>query len=208
MKRGYAILISGAVLLVAGIAISAIWGFSFAGSFLRENTIVAKTIIDPGKSVSAATNINQLDKPISLAIGIDRNGQPSGAFSDARLRETVTDPNDKVVSNNEFVNSFFTSFTTKMAGVYTVTVTNLSAKPVTISGTFGHIPFIGTNGKPDIGDMAGGQGLGMIIAGGGLDAAGIITLIAGGIVMAVDSGGKPSTSSTTTNEGGITYRKD
>ena len=92
--------------------------------------------------------------------------------------------------------------------MYTVTVTNLGTRPVIVSGSFGHMPFIGTDGKPDIEAMAGGRGLGMIIIGGGLAAVGIITLIAGGIITAVDGRTKSHNATTTTGQGGVTYRKD
>ncbi len=218
MKRGQIILIGGAVLLVAGITISAVWGMSFASSFFTNNTLVAKTTINAGQSVSAQNQVSELDRPISLAVGIDRTTATTlPSSSDIRLRETVTDPNGKVVSTNEFGNGFVTSFKPEVAGVYTVTITNLGQNPVSISGTFGYMPFIGNNGNPvDINTMMGGaagqQGLGMIIAGGAMAAAGIIVLIVGAIVTVADSRAKPTTSSTstttTTSEGGITYRKD
>jgi hypothetical protein len=204
MKRGHVLLMSGAALLAAGITISALWGVSFAGSFLQENTVVAKTTLDATKSVEARTDVNQLDKPLTLAIGIDKSGQQPYPI---RLRETVTDPSGKVVSTNEFADSFFTSLKPEATGVYTVTVTNLGTKPVTISGAFGHMPFIGTNGKPDINVMAGGQGLGMIIVGGGLAAAGVLVLIIGGVITAVD-GRTKSQNTATAGQGGVTYRKD
>jgi hypothetical protein len=207
MKRGHIVLASGAIMLVAGIVISAIWGVSFAGSFLRENTIVAKTIIDAGKSVEAKTNVNQLDRPVSLAIGIDRSGQQQ-TFSDMRLKETVTDPDGKVVNSNEFGGSFFTSFSPQVAGVYTVTISNIGTKPVSVSGAFGYMSFMGPDGKPNIGAVTGEGELGMIIAGGGLAMAGIITLIVGAIVTAIDSRASKQSGATTTRENGITYRKD
>jgi hypothetical protein len=207
LKRGHIILLSGAALLIVGIAISAIWGVSFASTFVRDNTIVAKTTIDAGKSIDAKTNVNQLDKAISLAVGTDKTGGQAST-SEVRLKETITDPNGKVVSVNEFGDSFLTSFKPETTGVYTVAVTNLGTKPVTISGTFGVMPFMGAEGKPDIKTMmGGGQGLGMIIAGGGLAAAGVVTLVVGGIITAIDSREKSNTP-TKTSEGGITYRKD
>jgi hypothetical protein len=207
LKRGNVILVSGAALLIAGIATSAIWGVSFASSFVKDNTIVTKTLIDAGKSIDAKTDVNQLDRAISLAVGIDKTEQIS--TSDARLKETITDPNGKVVSANEFGESFLTSVKPEMTGMYTVTVTNLGTKPVSISGTFGVMPFMGTDGKPDINAMmGGGQGLGMIIVGGGLATAGVVMLIVGGIITAIDSKEKSNSTQTKTTKGGITYRKD
>jgi hypothetical protein len=214
VKRGYIILISGAVLFVAGILIAAVWGVSFAGSFIRDNTIVTKTIINPGQSVSAKTDVTQLDnRPVSLTVGIDKTGQQqqqqTPPLSEVRLKETITDPNGVLVSNTEFGDSFVTSFKPRATGVYTVTVTNLGIRPISIGGTFGYIPFIDSNGKPNINAMFGGvvgQGLGMIIVGGVMALIGVITLIIGGIVTVFDS--RTNRQNMTTSEGGVTYRKD
>ena len=217
MKRGHIILIAGAVLLVAGITIAAVWGMSFASSFFTNNTLVAKTTINAGQSVTAQNHINQLDRPISLAVGIDRTASSATTTTNPinnniRLRETITDPNGKVVSSNEFGAGFVTSFKPDIAGVYTVTITNLSTNPVSISGTFGYLPFVGSNGNPDINAIMGGapgqQGLGMIIAGGAMAGAGIIVLIVGAVITVVDARAQRHGPTTTTGEGGVTYRKD
>jgi hypothetical protein len=219
MKRGYIILISGAVLLVAGIIISAVWAVQFAGSFLRDNTIVAQTSIDVGKSVDTRINVDQLDRPVSLAIGIDQTQLqpplsqqqqqiPTTQSSDIRLKEEVTDLNGRVVSSNEFGNSFFTSFKPEATGVHTVTISNLGTRTVSVNGAFGYMPFIGPDSKPNFDNMiGGGWGLGMIIAGGALAGVGIITLIIGAIITVVDNR-KHSSTTTTTTDRGITYRKD
>jgi hypothetical protein len=218
MKRGYIILISGAVLLVAGIIISAVWAVQFAGSFLRDNTIVAQTSVDAGKSVDTRINVDQLDRPVSLAIGIDQTQLqplpsqqqqiPATQSSDIRLKEEVTDPNGRVVSSNEFSNSFFTSFKPEVTGVHTVTISNLGTRTVSVNGAFGYMPFIGPDSKPNFDNMiGGGWGLGMIIAGGALAGVGVVTLIIGAIITVVDSR-KHSSTTTTTTDGGITYRKD
>src|SRR5918911_2882359 len=106
MKRGHIILIAGAVLLAAGITIASFWAISFAGSFVINNTLIGKTIIDGGRSVSIQNHVTQLDEPISLTLGIDKTTavgqlqQPSA--TNTRVRETVTDPSGRVVSTNEF----------------------------------------------------------------------------------------------------------
>ena len=217
MKRGLIVLISGAVLLLVGIIISAIWAVQFADSFLRDNTIVAQASIDAGRSVDSRIDVNQLDRPVSLAIGIDRSGQiqqqqqpqipssSSSSSSNVRLKEVVTDPNGRVVSSNEFGDSFFTSFKPEVAGTYTVTVTNLGTNPVTVSGAFGYMPFNALGEKPNTDSMLGSGGLGMIIGGGTLTGQGVVTLILGAIITMIDS---KRQSPTTTTEGGISYRKD
>jgi hypothetical protein len=214
MKRGYIIILSGAILLVAGIALSAVWGISFAGNFLRENTIVAKTSIDPGKAIDTKTEVDRLDRSISLAISIDdrstaeQQGQKLQTLSDIRLKETVTDPTGKVVNSNEFTDAFFTTFKPQVSGVYTVTVSNLGTKPVSISAVFGYMSFVGPDGKPNISAID-GEGIGLVIAGGGLAATGVILLIVGAIIAAIDSrSGNRGNTTATTSENGITYRKD
>jgi len=208
MKRGHIILIAGAALLVTGIAISAVWGISFASTLVKDNTMIGKTVINSGKSIDAKTDVNNLDRPITLMLGVDRNGQPALPLLEvSRLKETVTDPSGKIVSDSEFGESFLASFKPEVTGPYTLTITNLGTKPVSISGTFGHVSFIGPDGKPDMNRMMEGGGLGMIVAGGGLATAGVVALIAGAIITAIDSRGK-SSASASTSEGGITYRKD
>lgn len=204
MKKGHVILTSGAALLVIGIAISAAWGISFAGSFMASNIILSQTSIAPGESATMKTAVNALDgRPLSLAIGIDKRQQPSS--EDIRLKEMVTGPDGKVVSSNEFQESFFTSVNPETTGIYTATVSNLGPKTVTVSGTFGYMPFMESGGRPNFGSMMSAGGFGMMIAGGTLTAVGVGALIIGGIVTALD--GRKGTTTTTT-EGGITYRKD
>jgi hypothetical protein len=214
MKRGHIVLISGAVLLVAGIIISAVWAVQFAGSFMRDNTFVAQTSIDAGESIDTRIDVRQLDRPVSLAIGIDRAGlqqQPSQiptSTPDIRLKEEVKDPNGSVVSSSEFGDSFFTTFKPQVTGVHTVTVSNLGTSPVTVSGAFGYMPFVGSDGNFRGDGMMGGEwGLGMIIAGGALASIGLVTLIVGAIITIADSR-RQSPTTTTTTEGGITYRKE
>jgi uncharacterized membrane protein len=181
-----------------------------------DNTFVSQTSIEAGESIDTRIDVRQLDRPVSLAIGIDRAGlqqQPSQIPTptpDTRLKEEVKDPNGRVVSTSEFGDSFFTTFNPEVTGVYTVTVSNLGISPVTVSGAFGYIPFIGSDGNFPVDGMMGGKwGLGMIIAGGALASIGLVTLIVGAVITVADSRRQSSTTTTTTTtEGGITYRKD
>lgn len=202
MKRGYFVLIAGAILLVAGISISAAWGASFASSFMQQNSIVARTSLDAGKSATAQTDVSRLDVPLSLAVNVER---PAGSAAPPGIpmTETVTDPSGQVVSNNQFVDSFFTTFTPHMTGTYTLTITNIGTRPAIVSGMFGHMPFTPMDGRTAYwpGEF------GLIIVGGILSAVGVMTLIAGGIVLAIDSRSKRPEGAPTT-EGGITYRKE
>lgn len=202
MKRGYPVLIAGAILLVAGVTLSAVWGASFASSFVQQNSIVARTSIDAGKSATAQTDVSRLDIPLSLAISVER---PAGTTAPPGIpmTETVTDPSGQVVSSNQFVDSFYTTFTPHATGTYTVTITNTGSRPAIVSGMFGHMPFMSMDGRT----ISWPGAFGLIIVGGVLSAVGVMTLIAGGIVLAIDSRSKRPEGATTT-EGGITYRKD
>jgi len=199
-------------LLIVGIALAAVSGVSFASNFISDNTVVAKTVIEPGQSVNTKTDVRELGKTLTLAVGIDRSGaQQQPIPTDVKLKETIMDPQGQVVSNSEFGDSFVTSIKPQSIGAYTVTITNLGAKAVPVSGTFGYFPILDSNGKPDFNTIfgTGQQGLGIIIAGGVLAVAGVVALIAGGIITLADSRGQRGTSSaTTTSEGGVTYRKD
>lgn len=206
MKGGHIVLIIGAILLVSGSTIAAIWGVYFAGSFFQDNTIMARTVIDPGKSVDEKATINTLEKPVSVAIGVDRSGQP--APIDAKLKETVTDPTGKVVSENQFGSGMITSFNPTVTGTYTLSVTNQGDSSVPVSGTIGHLPFAMTNGKPDF-TSPGSNAIFMMITGGSLAGIGVLTVIAGLVITILERRERvASRHGSATTEGGIMYRKD
>lgn len=205
MKRGHVILIAGAALLVAGISITAVSGASFAKMFMSDNTFVERSL-NPGESVEVTRNVEALDRPLSVAIGIDARQQPQS--TDIRLQQTITDPSGRVVSTNEFDQSFATTVTPEELGVYKLSITNIGAEPVALGGAFGHLPFLKADGQPDVDALLSSGGIGAIIAGGGLAIAGIITLIAGGIITVMDSRRGQGKTSSSTTEGGITYKKD
>jgi hypothetical protein len=211
MERGHIILIAGAAMLIAGIAVAAISGVSFASRFVSDNTIVGRTTIGPGQSVSAKTDVSEMSKTLTLTVGLDGSGTQQPSPQEVRLKETITDPQDRVVNSNEFGDSYVTTIRPQSTGAYTVAITNLGSKAVTVAGTFGYFPIIGPDGKPDLNALFGTgqqqQGLGIIIAGGVAAVAGVIVLIVGGVITVADGQSQRGTS-TTTSEGGITYRRD
>jgi len=181
MKRGHVILIVGAVVLISGIVISALWAVPFAGTILRENTILTGVSIKPAGSVNAYTQVIDTSRPVSLGIHVERNnGTTGGQISNNILRETVRNPNGIVITSNEFSRQFFTTFKPDVNGRYTVTVSNLGNSPVSIGVIAGNLPFIGANNKVNFGSLSG------IIAGAILIVVGIIILIAGVIVVILD----------------------
>jgi uncharacterized RDD family membrane protein YckC len=189
IERSYIILIIGAILLISGIIISAVWAGSFATKFIRENTLLNGVLIRPADSVNTTFQVTDTSRPVSLAINVERNNNnnnPSGTGQEQQqipnntLRETVRNPNGLIMTSNEFTKQFFTTFKPDITGKYTVTISNLGNTPVSIGALVGNLPFIGANNQVNVNFLGG------IIAGIFLIIAGIIVLIAGVVVLAID----------------------
>jgi hypothetical protein len=112
MQRGYIILVVGAALLISGIVVSALWAVPFAGTILRENTILSGASIKSGGSINASTQVMDTSRPISVAMHVERNNETVavGQIPNNNLRETVRNPNGIIMTNNEFTRGFFTTF--------------------------------------------------------------------------------------------------
>jgi uncharacterized RDD family membrane protein YckC len=181
MQRGYIILIVGAVLLILGIVISILWAVPFAGTIIRENTILSGVSIRPAGSVNASAQVIDTSRPASLAIHLERNNSPTGGqIPNNILRETVRNPIGVIMTSNEFTKQIFTTFKPDITGKYIVTIYNSGNTPVSIGVLAGNLPFIGANNKVNFNSFSG------IIVGIILTVAGIIVLIAGVIVLILD----------------------
>jgi hypothetical protein len=210
--RGYIVLIIGGVLFVAGIIIVAVWAIPFASTFLQGNTLINQVSIEPGRLIQATREVTDLSRPVTVAIHVQT---PQGVV---RLIETVKDPSGIVVSNNEFSANLFTTFQPQSTGDHILNITNAGEASVTIDAMFGYIPFITTASTPS---EQGGQpipgvdlsSLSLVIVGGVLTTIGFFTIIAGIVIVVMDSrrsrgtGGERG-STDVTEEGGVTYRKD
>jgi hypothetical protein len=210
--RGYIVLIIGGVLFVAGIIIVAVWAIPFASTFLQGNTLINQVSIDPGRLIQATREVTDLSRPVTVAIHVQT---PQGVV---RLIETVKDPSGIIVSNNEFSANLFTTFEPQNTGDHILNITNAGGAPVTIDAMFGYIPFITSASTPS---EMGGQplpgvdlsSLSLVIVGGVLTTIGFFTIIAGIVIVIIDSrrgrgtGGERD-STGVTEEGGVTYRKD
>jgi hypothetical protein len=192
VQRGYIILIVGATLLISRIVISALWVVPFAGTIIRENTILSGASIRPAGSVNASTQVVDTSRPISLAVRVEHsNGTAvAGEIPNNNLRETVRNPNGVIMTSNEFAGRFFSMFKPDINGKYTVTIYNLGGTPVSIGILVGNLPFVGANNQVNLNSLRG------IIASAVLIVVGIIILIAGGIVVALDR--RKTTTTTTT----------
>ena len=210
--RGYIVLITGGVLFVAGIIIVAVWAIPFASTFLQGNTLINQVSIEPGRLIQATREVTDPSRPVTVAIHVQT---PQGVV---RLIETVKDPSGIIVSNNEFSANLFTTFQPQNTGDHILNITNAGGAPVTIDAMFGYIPFITAASTPS---EQGGQplpgvdlsSLSLVIVGGVLTTIGFFTIIAGIVIVVIDSrkgrgtGGERD-STDVTEEGGVTYRKD
>ncbi|HET7148000.1 MAG TPA: hypothetical protein VFI73_05815 [Candidatus Nitrosopolaris sp.] len=172
------ILIVGAALLISGIAISVLWAVPFAGTILRENTILSGVSIRPAGSVNAYTQVIDTSRPVSLAIHVERSNGTS--ITTANIGETVRNPNGVLMTSNNFTKQLFTTFKPDISGKYTVTISNLGHAPVSVGVLVGNLPFLGANNQVNLNSFSG------IIAGVILAITGIIVLIAGVIVLILD----------------------
>lgn len=214
IQRGYVVLIIGGGLFIAGIIIVAVWAVPFASTFLRQNTLINQVSIEPSRSVQATTQVTDVSKPITVAIHVER---PQGVV---RLIETVKDSSGAIVSNNEFSVNLFTTFQPQNTGNHMLNITNAGAAPITINAMFGYMPFVtapastsdeGSQPLPGV-DLS---SLSVVITGGVLTTIGFFTIIAGIVIVVIDSRKRrgegrrgQSGSGDVTEDGGITYRKD
>ena len=174
LKRGYIILIAGGGLVVAGIVISAVWAGSFIGQFMQDNTIIGQAVVEPSETINATLQVNDISRPISTALHFE----PVSA--NVTLRETVTDPNGRIVSTNEFSKDFFTTFRVSTVGKFILTILNQGSNPVNVDGIFGYIPFVGQDNQITLSPLNG------IITGIALFVIGIIALIVGIVFAIID----------------------
>src|SRR5215213_2202322 len=204
-------------------------------------SLIKRVSIEPGSSVEAATTqVTDISKPITVAIHIQRLGDREETAEgdglgqglqerlqqqlqlpreqrEARLIETVTDPSGTVLSNNEFSANLFVTFQPQTTGEHILNITNAGSSNVTIYGIFGPMPFLTAAGSFVEGGQSPLSGIdlssfSLVVAGGVLTAIGFITIIAGTIIVIIDSRKgrvqKSGGSSGVETEGGIRYRKD
>ncbi len=211
---------------------------TFADTFLQErDKLINQVSIEPGSSVEAATTqVTDISKPITVAIHNQRLGERGAGEGDDglgqqlqerrqqqqlpqeqredRLIATVIDSAGTVVSNNNFSANLFTDFQPQNTGNHILNITNAGATNVTIYGIFGHLPLLtaarsfeeGGQALPGV-DLSTFSG---VIVGGVLTAIGYITIIAGIIIVVIDSrkGRMHKGGFSGVTEGGISYRKD
>lgn len=187
-------------MFVAGIVASTVWGAQFAMNFADEDFLATQyAAVGPGESVNATVQATDLSRPLSVAIRVEDDGGSGGT----RLTQAVRDPAGSTVSASEFSSSMFTNFTPARTGSHTLTIANVGGSTVALDVAFGYLPFQNADGD----FWATSSAFSGVIAGGVLTAVGLLTIIAGIVVVIVDSR-KKKPGSPDFSEGGVTYRKD
>lgn len=178
LGKGYIVLIAGVAMIVSGIAISALGTGSMLGFFLKENTVVAQTLIKPFESVNATLQVNDIARTVSLVI------HTNSKTLNATLNELVRDSHGSIVSNHGFQREILTTFKPTTTGEYVLTISNQGPSSVSVDGIFGYIPIIGENNEVNLSPLGG------IVAGVILAIIGIIALIVGIVIVIMDKKGK------------------
>jgi hypothetical protein len=201
LKRGYMILIGGASLFVIGVILTSVYSISMANIILNESTVLENVEIGPSESVNHTLDINSIERPISVALQVwpvlDSNIDSSSSLSSSQrptIEQLVVNPDGVIVNKNqlsgEAQRELLTSFRPDTEGLYTLILSNLGTETVTVSGLFGFLPISDANGLIDLNAVMG------VAAGSIITIIGVLTLIAGTIIVVFDwrRGKKPTRS--------------
>jgi hypothetical protein len=196
LQRGYIILIAGAVLVVTGIILTAVYGIGLAGLVLSESIILNIVSINQSASANRTLQITDTERPILIALHVytDKDGDEiqtqSQQASNVAIIGEVRNPGGVVINKNQFNSGsdnnkndddgLFTTFKPDVQGEYTLIITNLGSNPVKVGGTFGYLPIIGNNNQVNLQPLSG------IMVGIILFIVGIITLIVGTIIAVLN----------------------
>jgi hypothetical protein len=171
LKRGYYVLIGGAALLVAGVAITIIWALPIAEQFQREATALQGAPLESGQSRNLSLAVTDASKPISIIVNSRDRGVP--------LEAILITPDGKTPINSTFTENTVLGANPEVPGTYKLTVSNKGQAPTSIDVIFGRLPGVEQN-KVDFGTFGG------VVAGAGVIIAGIIVMIAGVAIILFD----------------------
>lgn len=181
MKAGLVHLVTGAVLLVAGLVIAGISTFSVTQQVLQGSIIIAPTSLEPNLSLVAVTKGLPAGHELLLSI--------SGNPSDTPLQAKITEPAGTTLALFNITGTPFTSAaTTRVSGDHTLEITNVGSSSVIIEGAMINSPVGQQGGGVNLADDPSVQsfiayGIGILV-GIGLIIAGIVLLIIGAIKYA------------------------
>jgi hypothetical protein len=190
---------AGAVLVVVGIALTAVYASNLGSLVLRESIILNNISINPSTSENKTLQVTNTERTVAIALHVetavaaDSTQRQEQASSMSIIREEVRNPSGVVINKNQFNSSsngnfnnndenedLFTTFKPDMQGQYTLIITNFGPLPIKVGGMFGYIPIIGNDNQLNLEPLSG------IIAGVILFIVGIIILLVGAIIAVLD----------------------
>jgi uncharacterized membrane protein len=171
LKRGYYVVLAGAVLFVIGIVLTAVWTLPIAQQVQKDTTLVQQISLKAGKSISAEFNVTDSERALSVVIS---------AKSFKPMTATLIGHGGEKVVSKEFNETLADSVTVSKVGTYRLMLTNDGQTDTTADIVFGHIPGLSTGKNVNLDAFKG------IIAGAGTIIAGIMVMIGGAILMVID----------------------
>lgn len=178
MKSSYILLIIGAGLLVAGLAIASVSVFAVTKQVLEGGAVIGPTNLEPGQS--EANTLKDLPTGRQLILSLDT--QPRGIA----LNATITGPDGGMIGTYNITQTpFTTTLLTKQAGDHTLEIKNAGNASVRISGALLNSPVAQQSGGVSLQNDPGMQslvtyGIG-VLSGIVLIVAGIVVLIIGAV---------------------------
>ena len=137
-KRSHIIILSGSILLIAGIIISQLLFMT-----LHRNTIIEPTIIGPKENISKLFEVNNIDRNVSLYLH---------ATNTTNFSYTLKDPNGNWILARNLISPWFepnipgiyslTIFKPSIIGEHNLTIHNLNSTSISVDGALGNIPSI------------------------------------------------------------------
>lgn len=170
MKRGYYILIAGAVIFALGIALTLVWALPIAEQLQRDTRILQGFPLVTGQSTNIQFEVTDPAKPLSIVISA---GNPIA------MSAVLVDPDGREIMNREFHETFAEGARPSATGTYKLTITNESSTDTTVDVVFGHIPGVGED-TVDSGAFSG------VITGASIIIVGVMAMIGGMVVTVLD----------------------
>jgi hypothetical protein len=170
LKRGHYVLIGGAAVFIAGIALTVIWALPLAQQLGKDTSITQGTKLSPNESQTMSLDVTDPAKTLSIVIN---------ANNEAKLTAVLTDPAGTKYIDTPFVKTVTLSAQPTVTGIYKLEITNIGTEDTEIDAIFGHLPGTGP-------DRVNAEMFSGVIAGTGIIIAGIIVMIVGVVILVVD----------------------
>lgn len=180
MKRGHYVLIGGAAVFAAGIALTWILASPLAKQLDKETSITQGTKLSPNESQTMSLNVTDTSKTLTIVVNANNEAKLTAVLTDPDgMKSVLTDPNGTKYIDTPFVRTVTLAADPTVPGIYKLLITNIGDESTEIDVIFGHLPGVG---KDNVNlEMYSG-----IVAGVGIVIAGMIVMIIGVVIVVVD----------------------